>query len=90
METELFYHTKNRLKERYGLDIDEEVYQNLCRDLMRLKVEIYSSRPAGGGRSELCIEFQGQRVRIIWDKRTRNIVTVLPREGNDQSASSRG
>lgn len=83
MERELFYHAKNRLRERYQLDISEEEYENLCRDLMRLKVEIFSSKPAGGGRSEFSISFKGQRVRLIWDKRTRNIVTVLPREGHD-------
>lgn len=78
METEFFYHAKNRLRERYRLDITEEEYENLCRDLMRLKVEIFDSKPAGGNRSELTIAFKGGKIRIIWDKRTRNIVTVLP------------
>jgi hypothetical protein len=82
---EFYYHARNRLRERYKLDISEEEYESLCSSLLRLKVEIHSSRPAGGGRSEFCITYKGERVRLIWDKKTRNIVTVLPREGNDES-----
>lgn len=75
---ELYWHTHNRFRERYQLDISEEEYEALCRDLMRLRVDIYDSKDAGGNRSELTIGYKGVKVRIIWDKRTRNIVTVLP------------
>lgn len=74
-----FNHTKERLKQRYKLDINKEEYIDLCQ---RLK-ESFISRPYSKNRDVRMTVFKGKIISIGYNHKRELINTVLPNRKKD-------
>lgn len=70
-------HTRERLRERYGIEATDEDYRTMC--VMAKIGRIVSEEP---DMNQLVVEivFHGQRVQVVWDTANERIRTALPQE----------
>ena len=70
-----FLHTRQRMSERYGLELNWKEYRTLSRD-MKLAKE-YTSEKQGQRVSTLM--FKGTPVIVVFDEKRQRVTTVLPK-----------
>ena len=70
-------HAMDRLRERYGIDLDEEGWIDFKNKMYKAKFlkKQYNSRTVRE------LEYQGKRVILVWDSAYGEIVTVIPPNG---------
>ena len=80
-----FAHTRDRLRERYDMEIDEAGYDRLMNQVRDsvVAVALNSTRAARLINTEneqmtFIVEFQGRDVAAVWDCRRALVTTVLP------------
>jgi hypothetical protein len=77
-----YTHTKQRLGERYNLDITLSEYDLLCDVIRSIKdMEITINEEKDGLQFVVTIMFKKQPVTVVWEDRRDCITTVLPRPG---------
>jgi len=73
-------HTKQRLLERYGIEISDAEYQELCDQVADKKETTFisSERQKKDIQQIYYIVFKQVTVKLVWSKSLRYIKTVLP------------
>lgn len=73
----LYLHTRNRMRERYGVRLNRAGYQDLCQSVAsRIKP----------GKKLTCRKFVthalwgDKKIYLIWDRKRQAVVTVLTKE----------
>ncbi len=77
-----FEHTKQRLKERYNIDIQRSHYDHLCEKIKQNKdVELIESEYQENDTQHIYdISFRYTRViRVVWSEKRQYITTALKR-----------
>jgi len=75
-----FDHTRKRLAERYGIEIQSIDYTELCSRINKKKdVKFVSEEKQKKDIQQIYdITFRGATVRVVWSMANRYIKTVLP------------
>jgi len=71
-------HSRQRAWERYGIDLDKSLRRRIIQDIQNGRstpIKTQSNRV-----THHSIEVEGKRVRVVYDKRRKDIVTVLPQK----------
>lgn len=78
-----FQHTKERCKERYGIDLSKMDYSYLCSKIKDRQCEFISHAKQGNGVQSICkVNFFNEAdLYAVYLNETELIKTVLPREG---------
>lgn len=76
-------HAKKRALERFDLDLNRD-------DLNKIKYLIQNKKTLMLERSSLRVtihrvDYKGKRMRVVYDKLRKNIVTFLPMEDHEQN-----
>ncbi|MDP2703892.1 MAG: hypothetical protein Q8P01_01580 [bacterium] len=74
-------HCRTRFRERYGFNISPCMYAELVRKAREGRV--LDVQEQQGFRIKCSIQVKGVRVRAVYDKRTKLIVTFLPLEDEE-------
>ncbi len=72
-----YTHTKQRLKERYELDITRVEYDTLCEKIRERKNGILDRHK--GFQLTLDTLFKGHTIKIVWENHRDCITTILPK-----------
>lgn len=72
----LTHHAKVRAYERYGIRLNRESYRELCGQIKRGASEFVSK--TSNDRSVHRVELDGVKLNVVWSKKRRRIITVLP------------
>jgi hypothetical protein len=85
-----YLHAKRRAAERYGVILDKDMYQQLCRDIQENRGECLgkqSNRLTVWRINVIATTDFGDQVpttaEVVYDKQRHRIVTFLPREITD-------
>lgn len=79
-----FSHTRDRLRERYGMELDETGYDRLTNQVRESIVALTMNSPRArlinteNEQMTFIVEFQGREVAAVWDCRRALVTTVLP------------
>ncbi len=76
-----YEHTKQRLKERYELEITQSEYDLLCESIQHIKDRVPAhdvNNEKDGLQFVLTIMFKKRPVTVVWEERRNCITTVLP------------
>ena len=77
-----YTHTKQRLKERYGLEITRSEYDTLCEKVRKKEYILSNSinKQKKGLQFVFDTMFKGQIIKIVWENHRDCITTILPEE----------
>ena len=78
-----FNHTRKRLEERYGTEIDAKDYLEMCEHIAYKKnVKFISEEKQKNDIQQIYdILFKGATIRVVWSTSTNWIKTALPMSG---------
>jgi hypothetical protein len=76
-------HSKNRASDRYNLDYDGKTRREMNRKILEQKDCILLER-ISRKRMIYAITYEGKVIPVVFDTKTRNIVTFLPTETLDK------
>lgn len=82
------FHTRQRLKERYGLDVSSTELFHLAKQLAHGHGEFVSRQSRHVAQWRL--PFKGAVLRLVFDQRRRAILTALPPHDSPEYLASRG
>jgi hypothetical protein len=78
-----FHHTRDRLKERYGIDLDMEGYDFICHKVQNTKdrslIATEHHKDDTQYIYDLAFHFRGD-IRVVWSEKRQCITTVLKRD----------
>jgi hypothetical protein len=87
---ELFGHTRKRIKERYGIVIDEIQYRQLSKLIRRCSQIAKFIKRSSNTRTIYEIPFMEKILLVVYDTNRHGIITALPNEKRmDNILSSR-
>jgi len=75
----LYWHTYSRIRARYGIILTQELYQKFCSAIKRQKPDAKFLFKQSCSRSIWTINFAEQVIPVVYDRKRRCIVTVLPK-----------
>ena len=78
-----FNHTKERLRDRYGIKINGVDYTEMCEQILKKKdVKLVSEEKQKKDVQQIYnISFKGIIIRIVWSTLNKRITTALPMVG---------
>lgn len=71
-------HALDRARDRFGVDLADEDYFAICRQIQQGEHECARVRDAGDGREEWVVRHKGQWLVALYDTNTLSVVTFLP------------
>lgn len=77
MRNAAYYHTRRRLRQRYGVSLKRTNYARLCREIARL-LPCLNVIPIHSRRVIVMFPLRGQMVRWVFCTVDRLIITALP------------
>ena len=78
-------HTKRRLQERYNLSINRKTRKEIIRKIQNGDAECV--RIDSNARKVFDVEVKGVTVRVMYNKRKKELLTALPREEKNEKVS---
>lgn len=72
------FHAKKRAAQRFGLDLTTDKQRQIVRLIQLGKGRFVKHE--SNSRSHWVIEWEGQLLRVVYDKVRKELVTVLPKE----------
>ena len=86
-----FEHTRERIKERYGVDINREDYNELCvrANLKENVVFMSEKKQKNGVQQVLIMPFKDVQLKVVWSTSRQCITTVLPKDHMSKSFVTR-
>lgn len=71
-----FFHTRDRLKERYGIDLTSEEYVGICTSVKTLNG--FWQRNGTDNQKITKMSFKNQIVTFVWSEERQCVTTALP------------
>ncbi len=71
-------HAKRRAEERYGVTLNKHDYKEISKSIMRGEQAVLKRQSLA--RTIYLIDYQGQQLKAVYDKKRHQVVTFLPIE----------